>query len=164
MNREIYRASGVSLAADRAEELQGGVVVDVHPTADQTGTLMFRHHRFSMPMVMIPKRISPIVARMTKRAYPAKKESLLGSGEMCIAWQHGHPYSKATRFWLKNLPLLQPTNVLNKYSPWCPSNTGSKTGSKHAGFASSSTRSHTFPGIAEAMAGQWGDIKSKNKG
>jgi hypothetical protein len=79
-------------------------------------------------------------------------------------WQHGHPYSKATRFWLKNLPLLQPTNVLNKYSPWCPSNTGSKTGSKHAGFASSSTRSHTFPGIAEAMAGQWGDIKSKNKG
>lgn len=43
VRREVYRASGVSLAPHGAEELWGGVVVDVHPTADQTGTLMLRH-------------------------------------------------------------------------------------------------------------------------
>lgn len=39
-------------------------------------------------------------------------------------YEHGHPYSKKTLLWLKGLPPLMPTEVLDKYEPYLPSNTG----------------------------------------
>jgi len=74
-------------------------------------------------------------------------------------WQHGHPYSKATCLWLKNLPLLVPTNVIEEYAPFLPSNTGGKRkGEKwHAGKSSNAKdRAKFFSGVANAMADQWG--------
>lgn len=75
-------------------------------------------------------------------------------------YQYGHPFSKATCFWLKNLPLLQPTNRLNEWTPLLPSNTGA---GRRAGQKSSTGVVHnakeaarTFQGIADAMADQWG--------
>ena len=63
-------------------------------------------------------------------------------------WQFGHPETKATCLWLKNLPKLQPTNIvegrenrIHKMSP-----------SKRRG----ELRSITYQGIALAMAEQWG--------
>lgn len=74
-------------------------------------------------------------------------------------YEFGHPLAKATCLWLKNLPLLQPTNVVEP--EYVTSGTGRKwskwfweTGLipyKDRGKA----RSKTFDGIAKAMAEQW---------
>ena len=74
-------------------------------------------------------------------------------------YEYGHPYSKATCLWLKGLPKLKPTDVLNEYTPFLPSNTGafSRGGGGSRGVAhDAKTASKTFPGIARAMAEQWG--------
>ena len=74
-------------------------------------------------------------------------------------YQFGHPYSKKTRLWLKGLPLLQATDILTEYTPFLPSSTGRKIkekyGAKECGH-NGYDRSKTFPGIAKAMAEQWG--------
>ena len=75
-------------------------------------------------------------------------------------YQFGHPYSKATCLWLKNLRPLQPTEVLEEHKPFLPSNTGafSRGGGGSRGVAhNAKDASKTFPGIAKAMAEQWGD-------
>lgn len=63
-------------------------------------------------------------------------------------WQFGHGETKATCLWLKNLPKLRPTNVVegreNRIHRMPPSEDRWKE------------RSKTFDGIAEAMAAQWG--------
>lgn len=82
-------------------------------------------------------------------------------------YEYGHPYSKRTLLWLKNLPHLQPTNIVTVFTPYMPSNTGGlargKGGSR--GIAHDpKTASKTFKGIAEAMANQWGkDILGERK-
>ena len=72
----------------------------------------------------------------------------------------GHPYTKRTCLWLKNLPLLQATNVVEPVATWCPSGSYSKKhGEKHRGMFTTDrarNRAKTFVGIAEAMAEQWG--------
>jgi len=63
-------------------------------------------------------------------------------------WQFGHGETKATCLWLKGLPLLQPSNVVdgreNRIWKMPPSPDRWKL------------RSVTYKGIAEAMAEQWG--------
>ncbi len=63
-------------------------------------------------------------------------------------WQHGHGEVKRTCLWLKNLPLLTPTNVVEGREPrvW-------KMGPSADRWK---LRSMTYPGIAAAMAEQWG--------
>lgn len=64
----------------------------------------------------------------------------------------GHPYTKKTRLWLKNLPILMATDIVPWERTWCPSSRSDNTGAaKHNGKA----RSKTFPGVAKAMAEQW---------
>ena len=74
-------------------------------------------------------------------------------------YEYGHPYSKRTLLWLKNLPKLIPTNIIEQYKPYLPSNTGGKKrGQKYSIGVSKNTKesSTTFCGIANAMAEQWG--------
>ena len=74
-------------------------------------------------------------------------------------YQFGHPYTKKTRLWLRNLPPLTPTNVVEPVAPYVPSGTGRKDKSKYGAArrgADAKERSKTFPGIATAMAEQWG--------
>lgn len=63
-------------------------------------------------------------------------------------WQFGHGETKATCLWLKNLPELQPTDIVsgreNKVWRMPPSEERWKL------------RSITYQGIANAMANQWG--------
>lgn len=63
-------------------------------------------------------------------------------------WQFGHGETKATCLWLKNLPLLRPTNIVEgreaRIHRMPPSADRWKL------------RSATFTGVAEAMADQWG--------
>ena len=62
-------------------------------------------------------------------------------------WEYGHGETKATCLWLKNLPLLQPTNIVEgreaRIHKMPPSEDRWKL------------RSATYPGIASAMADQW---------
>ena len=77
-------------------------------------------------------------------------------------YMFGHPYSKATCLWLKNLPLLEPTDVLTEYKPYCPSNTGgvSRGQSHNRGGAvrgdDAVNRAKTFVGVGNAMSSRWG--------
>ncbi len=73
-------------------------------------------------------------------------------------FEFGHPYSKKTLLWLKNLPPLFPTLRIANYKTYLPSNTGGgKRGGKVTkGVHNVKLRSKTFPGIAKAMAEQWG--------
>jgi len=65
-------------------------------------------------------------------------------------WQHGHGESKATCLWLKGLPLLQPTKIVSGRSQRMHRLPPSKDRWR--------LRSMTYPGIADAMAEQWGSI------
>lgn len=73
--------------------------------------------------------------------------------------EHGHEYSKRTGLWLKNLPKLVPTNIVQPIATWCPSGSYSrKHGDQHRGIFTkdrAKNRAKTFPGIARAMAEQW---------
>lgn len=72
-------------------------------------------------------------------------------------WQFGHPESKSTCLWLKNLPKLNPTNVCLKPSSgrWLNQ---TPTGQNKIGPSADrcKKRSKTYQGIADAMAEQWG--------
>lgn len=68
-------------------------------------------------------------------------------------WMFGHGELKATCLWLKNLSLLEPTNIV-------PGRTA-RIHRMGSGPNRSKKRSITFPGIAEAMAEQWGCLKKK---
>lgn len=69
-------------------------------------------------------------------------------------WQFGHDASKSTCLWLKNLPLLQPTDIIKKdrYSNQTPSGQNKLPPSPDRW----KLRSITYQGIADAMAEQWG--------
>jgi len=69
-------------------------------------------------------------------------------------WMFGEDASKTTCLWLKNLPLLQPTDIIRKerYANQTPS------GQNNLGPSPDrwKERSKTYQGIADAMAEQWG--------
>ena len=74
-------------------------------------------------------------------------------------YEYGHPYSKRTCLWLKGLPHLQPTNILEHHEPYvnggCKDAHGNYRRFQGRKERDPKTRSKTFPGIAEAMAKQW---------
>lgn len=63
-------------------------------------------------------------------------------------WQYGHGETKKTCLWLKNLPLLVPTDIVSGREP--------KIHHMPPGPDRWKDRSRTYEGIARAMAGQWG--------
>lgn len=69
-------------------------------------------------------------------------------------WQFGHGETKATCLWLKNLPKLTPTNIVD-----------GRTARVHRmspGPDRWKERSRTFTGIGEAMADQWGRMAQED--
>ena len=75
-------------------------------------------------------------------------------------YEYGHPYSKKTCLWLKNLPKLIPTNIVTPICSWVSGGSKKADGTARTNcgmpFRDSKTKSKTFPGIAQAMAEQWG--------
>jgi site-specific DNA-cytosine methylase len=79
-------------------------------------------------------------------------------------WQFGDPFSKTTCLWLKNLPDLVHTKIVDKgeFFEWTDKKTGKKKRQAMwdmEAFSKGSERwkirSRTFAGIATAMADQW---------
>ena len=65
-------------------------------------------------------------------------------------WQFGHGETKATCLWLKGLPTLKPTEIVGGREQ--------RVWKMPPGPERAKLRSKTFPGIAKAMAEQWGGI------
>ena len=73
-------------------------------------------------------------------------------------YMFGHPFTKKTRLWLRGLPPLQETNVVEPIAPYCPAGTGRKDRSKYGAAKrgeDAKNRAKTFEGVAKAMAEQW---------
>ncbi len=67
-------------------------------------------------------------------------------------WMFGHGETKATCLWLKNLPLLTPTNIVSGRHARVHLEPPSPDRWKN--------RSRTYPGLASAMAAQWSHVRS----
>jgi len=79
-------------------------------------------------------------------------------------YQFGHNASKATCLWLKGLPILQPTDIVDK-GEFITYKSGKRCSKWYAEAANGTTaiertkiRNKTFKGIADAMASQWSDV------
>lgn len=95
----------------------------------------------------------PLVAIENPRGLPERAYS--APDQIIQPYQFGDPAQKATCLWLKGLPLLKPTKIVAPEKKW--------DGKRNRTFvdmlsSSSKRRSITFPGIAAAMAEQWGSI------
>ncbi|MBJ9481189.1 DNA cytosine methyltransferase [Acinetobacter baumannii] len=72
-------------------------------------------------------------------------------------WQFGDSFQKTTCLWLKGLPELKPTQIVDK-GEFITLSSGKRMAKwyAHAKGNRSVERSRTFQGIADAMAMQWG--------
>ena len=86
---------------------------------------------------------------------PSKLAQLPKYDQIIQPYHHGHDHSRKTCLWLKNLPKLQPTNVVEL--TYITTKNGHRyTKGWYNTPRNSIARSRTFKGIAEAMAQQWG--------
>ena len=91
---------------------------------------------------------------------PLKIVDLPPYSQIIEPWMFGEPWSKKTYLWEFGVPHLMPTEIVAERKPFLPSGTGRKLrgdtygakGCAHDG----KPRAKTFPGIAKAMAEQWG--------
>ena len=85
---------------------------------------------------------------------PSKIYKLPEKTQVIQPWQFGHPYSKRTQLWIKGLPKLIPTNIVEVESSCRKAGNWFNKGGKDRQI----NRSKTFPGIAKAMADQWSRV------
>ena len=88
-----------------------------------------------IPMIALENPISIISSRIRK------------PDQIIQPWQFGHGETKATCLWLKNLPKLIPTNIVEGRD--------AKVHLMPPGPERWKNRSRTYQGIADAMADQW---------
>ena len=83
---------------------------------------------------------------------PLKMFGLPSPTQIIQPYEYGHPFQKKTCLWLKGLPLLMPTDIVEeRQSTKVAGNWFNK-----GGIERQKNRSKTFKGIAKAMAEQWG--------
>lgn len=91
---------------------------------------------------------------------PMKLVGLPPYDQVIQPYDFGHPYSKRTCLWLKGLPPLFSTEIMADHKPYV--NGGCKDANGHyrkfqgRRERDPKIRAKTFPGIARAMAEQWG--------
>ena len=115
--------------------------------------------------IAIENPIGIISGKYVREWYPeiADKYGLpIKQSQIIQPYEYGHRCKKTTCLWLKGLPLLIPTNIVEPDLVHYQCKNGKTvTFSRHMvqGFKNSERakqRSKTFPGIAKAMAEQWG--------
>ena len=122
---------------------KNGVRAKIHGA--ERWKLMERDAEFFLTLAM-----APIEKICIENPIPHKyARELIGKYTQIIQpWQFGHGETKATCLWLKNLPLLISTDIVDGRVPASHMAPDSKDRWKR--------RSRTFKGIASAMATQWG--------
>lgn len=95
--------------------------------------------------------------------------SLFRSPDQIInPYQFGDPFEKKTCLWLKGLPQLTPTNIVEP-PPRKQFDSGKTMPAWYADVwhlpkeERAKLRSKTFPGIAKAMAEQWGNLNKEDR-
>lgn len=90
---------------------------------------------------------------------PMKLIGLPSYDQVIQPYDFGHPYSKRTCLWLKGLPPLFATEIMQQYEPYinggCKDAHGNYRRFQGRKERDKKTRSKTFQGIARAMAEQW---------
>ena len=88
---------------------------------------------------------------------PSKRHGLPRYDQIVEPYMFGHPWRKKTCLWLKGLPPLFATQLVEPEGCWVQTTHAGRTNEKWAkrGVSSAKERSKTFPGIARAMAEQW---------
>lgn len=75
-------------------------------------------------------------------------------------YEHGEPYSKRTCLWLRGVPQIVPTKIIKNHTPYvnggCKDANGNYRKFQGRKERDPKIRAKTFPGIAKAMAEQWG--------
>lgn len=90
---------------------------------------------------------------------PMKCFGLPPYNQIVHPYMFGHPWYKRTCFWVKGLPPLVPTDLVEPTGYWVQ-RSGQRAKGITGGHRSQKLRSKTFPGIARAMAEQWaGDAR-----
>jgi len=106
----------------------------------------------SIPRVCIENPIGALSSRFMKPS------------QIIQPWQFGSPESKATCLWVRGMPILKPTDILEKPESgrW---NNQTASGQNKLGPSPDrwKIRSTTYPGIAAAMASQWGIEKQESQ-
>ena len=92
---------------------------------------------------------------------PSKLANLPKYTQIIQPYQFGHDYSKKTCLWLKNLPKLKPTKIVEVTYITTP-NGHRYTKGWYNTPRNSTERSRTFLGIGQAMASQWGGKITQN--
>lgn len=107
---------------------------------EQTEALEFVRWLMDLPIerIVIENPISIISSKIRK------------PDQIIQPWQFGHGETKATCLWLKNLPLLTPSNIVDGRE--------AKVHKMPPGPDRWKERSRTYKGVAEAMATQWGHL------
>lgn len=77
-------------------------------------------------------------------------------------YMFGHPWYKRTCLWLKGLPPLFATELVEPLGHWVQ-RSGKRAKGNYGGHRSKKMRSKTFPGISRAMAEQWAGVCEKEE-
>jgi site-specific DNA-cytosine methylase len=114
--------------------------------AEQAAALAFVRELLAAPVprICLENPISIISSRIRK------------PDQIIQPWQFGHGEVKATCLWLKNLPKLQPTQIVEGRH--------ARVHREPPGPDRWKNRSRTFAGIAAAMADQWGRLDTRSQG
>lgn len=112
-----------------------------HRNQEQTAALEFvrRLMLAPIPRIAVENPVSVISSRIRK------------PDQIIQPWQFGHGETKATCLWLKGLPRLTPTEIVDGRTP--------RVHHASPGPDRWKERSRTLPGIAAAMAEQWGVLE-----
>lgn len=95
---------------------------------------------------------APIERICVENPIPSKIYELPPYTQIVQPYEYGHETSKKTCLWLRNLPPLKPTNIVEKTTTTRNAGNWFNKGGKDRW----KQRSETFQGIADAMAQQWG--------
>ncbi|MWC26650.1 DNA cytosine methyltransferase [Paenibacillus sp. MMS18-CY102] len=92
---------------------------------------------------------------------PGKIHELPAYTQIIEPYMFGDPWKKRTCLWLRGLEPLEPTNIVKPKGLWVGSTSSRRDAQIYSKYELSSNRdakirSKTFPGIAAAMAAQWG--------
>ena len=76
-------------------------------------------------------------------------------------WQHGHPETKTTGLWLRGLPPLMPTDDVREVMAGLSPKERNRIHYMSPGADRGKLRSAAYPGIAAAIADQWGQVDGR---